>query len=128
MRVYDPLRRKNVALTPEEEVRQSVIKWLRDTAGVPVTHMESEYTFEYNRRQYRADILVFDRNLSPLMLVECKAPSVTLSTSVIDQVVRYTRVLKVKYILVTNGLKTHVLGAAADGGYEYLSVMPELEF
>lgn len=128
MEVYDPLRRKNVTLTPEEEVRQSVISWLRDTAGVPVTHMESEYPFEYNKRNYRADILVFDRSLSPLMLVECKAPSVTLSTSVIDQVVRYTRVLKVKYILVTNGLKSHVLGAAADGGYEYLSAMPDLGF
>lgn len=128
MEVFDPLRKKNVTLTPEEEVRQSVIAWLRDTAGVPVTHMESEYPFKYNRRQYRADVLVFDRSLAPLMLVECKAPSVTLSSKVIDQVVRYTRVLKVKYILITNGLKTHVLGASAEGGYEFLSGMPALGF
>ena len=124
--IYDPLRRKWVARTPEEEVRQSVIAWLRDTKGVPVGLMESEHGFVYNRRRYRADVLVFDRQLQPLLLVECKAPEVKLDAKVIEQVVRYTRVLAVRYVLVTNGTRTILLGRRADGGgYDPLSEIPE---
>ena len=104
--IYDPLRRKHVALTPEEGVRQSVIAWLRDTCGFHETLMQSEWPFTYNGRQYRADIVVFDRQLRPQILVECKAPSVKIDQSVIEQVIRYTRVLKAKKIVVTNGTTT----------------------
>ena len=125
-RLYDPLRRKWVARTPEEEVRQAVIAWLRDVQGFPVGLMESEYGFVYNRRRYRADVLVFDRQLQPYLLVECKAPGVTLDAKVVEQVVRYTRVLTVKYVLVTNGTNVHLLRRLPDGsGYEYLSDIPE---
>ena len=125
-RLYDPLRRKWVARTPEEEVRQAVIAWLRDGQGFPVGLMESEYGFVYNRRRYRADVLVFDRHLQPYLLVECKAPEVTLGQAVVDQVVRYTRVLPVRYVMVTNGRTTHLLVRSADGGsYEALTAMPD---
>lgn len=124
--IYDPLRRKMVARTPEEEVRQAVIAWLRDGKGIPETRMESEWGFTYNRRRYRADVVVFDRNLQPQLLVECKAPGVVLDAKVIEQVVRYTRVLPVRYILVTNGTVTHLLERdEADGSYAYLSEIPE---
>ena len=124
--IYDPLRRKWVARTPEEEVRQLVIAWLRDEAGIPEGLMESEYGFTYNRRHYRADILAFDRRLQPHLLVECKAPDVKIDGKVIAQIVRYTRVLAVRYIFVTNGTTTHVLERRADGsGYDYLERMPE---
>ncbi len=124
--IYDPLRRKWVARTPEEEVRQRVIAWLRDEAGIPEGLMESEYGFTYNRRHYRADILAFDRRLQPHLLVECKAPDVKIDGKVIAQVVRYTRVLAVRYIIVTNGTTTHFLERRADGsGYDYLERMPE---
>ncbi len=106
--IFDPLRKKNVRRTPEEEVRQSVIRWLNEAQGVPVTMMASEYGFTYNGRQYRADILVFDRTLHPLLLVECKAPSVTLDRNVIEQAIRYDRVLDVKYILITNGKTSYL--------------------
>lgn len=125
-RLFDPLRRKWVARTPEEEVRQQVIAWLRDVQGFPEGLMESEYGFTYNRRQYRADILAFDRQLQPHLLVECKAPDVPLGKAVIDQVVRYTRVLPVRYVLVTNGRTSHLLQRRADGcGYEALAALPE---
>ena len=127
--IFDPLRRKWVARTPEEEVRQSVIAWLRDAKGVPVGLMESEHGFVYNRRRYRADVLVFDRQLQPLLLVECKAPEVKLDAKVIEQVVRYTRVLAVRYVLVTNGTRTILLERRADGGgYDPLSEIPEYFF
>lgn len=106
MKVFDPLRRKEVELTPEERVRQAVILWLRDSCGIPFVRMMSEVPFEYNGLQYRADIIVYGRDLSPEILVECKAPSVRIDQPVIEQVVRYTRVLKVKKIVVTNGTTT----------------------
>ncbi len=124
--LFDPLRRKWVARTPEEEVRQAVIVWLRDVQGFPAGLMESEYGFLYNRRRYRADILVFDRRLQPFLLVECKAPGVRLDAKVVEQVVRYTRVLAVRYVLVTNGTDTRLLQRRADGsGYDCLEKMPE---
>ena len=124
--LFDPLRRKWVARTPEEEVRQAVIAWLRDVQGFPAGLMESEYGFLYNRRRYRADILVFDRRLQPFLLVECKAPDVRLDAKVVEQVVRYTRVLAVRYVLVTNGTDTRLLQRRADGsGYDCLEKMPE---
>ena len=124
--IYDPLRRKWVARTPEEVVRQDVIAWLRDVKGCPETRMESEYDFLYNRRHYRADILVFNRQLQPHLLVECKAPSVPLGREVVEQVVRYTRVLAVRYVLVTNGETTHLLRRRPDGsGYDFLQEMPD---
>ena len=124
--IYDPLRRKLVARTPEEEVRQAVIAWLRDNRGVPEVRMESEYGFTYNRRRYRADVLVFDRQLQPQLLVECKAPGVKLDAAVVDQVVRYTRVLPVRYVMVTNGTVTHLLGRRSDGsGYDALEGIPD---
>ena len=124
--IYDPLRRKMVARTPEEEVRQAVITWLRDVKGIPETRMESEWGFLYNRRRYRADVIVFDRALQPQLLVECKAPDVKLDRKVIDQVVRYTRVLPVRHILITNGTVTHLLARSdADGSYGFLAEIPD---
>lgn len=100
---FDPLRKKVVAATPEESVRQSVIRWLSESCGIPLVRMQSEWGFTYNGRQYRADIVVFDRNLNPEILVECKAPSVKLDDNVIEQVTRYSRVLMARKIMITNG-------------------------
>lgn len=124
--VFDPLRKKEVALTPEEQVRQAVIAWLNKEQGIPLIRMQSEYPFTFNTLQYRADILVFDRNLNPEILVECKAPSVKIDQAVIDQVVRYTRVLKAKKIVVTNGTTTFFFSIDADGtGYHQTSTLQD---
>ena len=72
--IFDPLRKIDVARTPEEEVRQSVISWLNAEKGIPLVMMASEYAFQYNSMTYRADIVVFGRDMRPLMMVECKAP------------------------------------------------------
>lgn len=101
--MYDPLRKKEVADTPEEGVRQKMILWLNQKKGISLNHMMSEYSFHYNGLLYRADIVVFNRELKPEMLVECKAPSVKIDNTVIEQGIRYNRVLKVKYLIFTNG-------------------------
>ena len=128
MEIYDPLRKKNVKLTPEEEVRQGTIRWLHETVGAPLTLMASEYGFTYNRRKYRADIVLFDRSLSPLLMVECKAPEVAIDAKVIEQAVRYNRVLRVKFIMVTNGKTSYLCRLNPDGGgYTFTAEVPTYE-
>lgn len=126
--IYDPLRRKEVAMTPEEEVRQKMIVWLNVRLGFSLNLMMSEYSFKYNGLQYRADIVVFDKNREIKLLVECKAPSVEIDREVIEQGIRYNRSLNVKYILFTNGVS--LCGYRRRDGsseYEALSDMTEIK-
>lgn len=104
--VFDPLRRKEVALTPEEEVRQWCIKVLAGQLQVPMHMMMSEAGFKLGEKKFRADIIVYDRQARPLAVVECKRPEVELSREVLDQVVRYNMVLNVTYMIITNGRQT----------------------
>ena len=104
--IWDPLRKKEVALTPEERVRQWCIGVLNKSMEVPLHMMMSEAGFKLGDKQFRADILVYDRSAQPLMVVECKRPEVELTEEVLDQAVRYNKVLNVKFIVITNGRKT----------------------
>ena len=78
--VFDPLRRKEVALTPEEQVRQWCIGVLSGDLGVPLHMMMSEVGMKLGGKQFRADILVYDRHARPLVVVECKRPEVELGS------------------------------------------------
>lgn len=104
--MFDPLRKKNVADTPEEQVRQHIIRWLNREKGVSLNLMMSEYSFTFNTLTYRSDIVVFDKKGEPLMLVECKAPSVKLDKEVMEQGLRYNRILNVKFMMFSNGNTT----------------------
>ncbi len=106
--ILDPIRKKELVLTPEELVRQNVIQWLNKECNVPLALMAVEHPMSYNGVKYRADIVVFDRSANPLMLVECKAPSVKIDNEVIQQGLRYNRVLKVKIMMFTNGQYTYI--------------------
>jgi predicted type IV restriction endonuclease len=124
--IFDPIRKKYVERTPEEEVRQAVISNLMGVMEVPVTHIAVEQGFKFNGLQYRADIIVYGRDLAPAMLVECKAPSVKLTDSVIDQVVRYNMVLGVGYIMITNGKRTCIAKMdPASGSFEFIGSIPK---
>ena len=107
-RVWDPLRRKEVALTPEERVRQWFISVLGDECGVPAYEMMSEATLSYGGKAWRADIVVYRRNMTPAMVVECKRTDVELTREVLEQALRYNLVLDVNWIVITNGRKTLV--------------------
>lgn len=127
-RIFDPLRKAEVARTPEEEVRQHVISWLNEELGIPMVMMASEYAFTYNSVQYRADIVVFGKDTKPLLLVECKAPSVKLDRNVIGQGIRYNRVLNVRYMLFTNGRSMYFCERVGDGPeYRFLSEIPDIK-
>lgn len=98
----------------EEPVRQWFLTVLRDACGVPPSVTKAEVGFKLGQKQYRADILVWDRQARPLAVVECKAPEVKLSPAVLDQAVCYNMVLDVKWIFLTNGVNTIVLQKQGD--------------
>lgn len=113
--IWDPLRKKSVALTPEEKVRQWFISVLENQMQVPRHMMMSEVGFKLADKQMRSDILVYSRDTKPLMVVECKRPDVPLDQAVLDQTIRYNMVLDVRYIVVTNGLSTHIFHKGPEG-------------
>lgn len=114
--IWDPLRKRHVALTPEERVRQWCIALLHDCVGVPMHMMMSEAGFRLGNKQFRADVLVYDRKAQPLMVAECKRPEVALSSEVLDQAIRYNMVLNVRYLMITNGTSTYVCARQKKNG------------
>lgn len=109
--VFDPLRKRFVALTPEEEVRQQVLCLLVETLKVPSGLVAVEYSVKVNGLDKRADVVVFGTDGHPLMIVECKAPSVMLTQVVLEQAVRYHSALRPKFLLLTNGTATYCFKA-----------------
>lgn len=124
--VWDPLRKKEVALTPEERVRQWCIGVLKSQMGVPEHMMMSEAGFKLGEKQFRADILVYDRQARPLVVVECKRPEVEITQEVLDQAVRYNMVLNVKYMIITNGTRTFIC-QKGEAGYKFINHVPNYE-
>ena len=113
--VFDPLRRRQVVLTPEEEVRQKVLYLLVEQLQVPAGLVAVEYSLKVNGMDKRADVVVFGKEGLPLMIVECKAPTVTLTEAVLDQAVRYHSALKPNYLLLTNGTSMYCFKAEGQG-------------
>ena len=103
--VLDIFRKKYVMLTPEEEVRQCFARYLMEEKGYPASLMMTEYSMKLNEMIRRCDILVHKPAGKPAVLVECKAPNVKISNETFDQAARYNMVFRVKYLMVTNGLK-----------------------
>ena len=124
--IWDPLRKKHVALTPEEHVRQWFIGVMANHMEVPMHMMMSEVGFRLGDKPFRADILAYDRKLQPLVIVECKRPEVELTREVLDQAVRYNLVLDVKLIIITNGHKTFIC-RKTDTGYGFIDSLPKYE-
>lgn len=107
--IYDRLRRKYVALTPEEWVRQHFVCYLIEYLGYPSGLISIEAAFRLNSMLRRADILVHDRAGEPVMIVECKSPEVKISQKVFDQIINYNFSYGVRYLVVTNGI-SHFAG------------------
>lgn len=105
--VWDPLRKKQVAATPEEQVRQWFISTLIQ-AGVPQHRMMSEVQMAFGDKALRADILIYGRDGAPLAIVECKEPEVEISAKTAQQALLYYAVLKADFIFLTNGKKTYI--------------------
>lgn len=103
--IYDVLRRCYVALTPEEWVRQHFVHYLLDCKEYPTALMGNEVALTLNGTKRRCDTVVYDRALRPRMIIEYKAPTVKITKEVFAQISRYNLVLRVDYLIVSNGLQ-----------------------
>ncbi|HRY32906.1 MAG TPA: type I restriction enzyme HsdR N-terminal domain-containing protein [Bacteroidales bacterium] len=122
--IFDPFRKKYVALSREEWVRQHILAYLTDHLHYPAGLICVEKSLILNRMAKRADILVYNRLHRPAMLVECKAPEVALTRPVFEQIARYNLVFRVSFLLVTNGLDHYVFHVSFETGA--LAVAPEI--
>ena len=103
--IFDPLRKKYIALTPEEWVRQHFVHLLTDYKGYPKGLLANEVQLNLNGTKKRCDTVLFNKDLSARMIVEYKALHVEITQAVFDQITRYNMVLKVDYLIVSNGLR-----------------------
>lgn len=113
--VFDPVRRRWVALTPEEWVRQQTLRRLHD-AGYPLEVIQVEGTITVNGMTRRCDIVVY-RDGQPWMIVECKKCEIPLTQKVCDQACRYNTVLRVPYLLLTNGKQEVIVAVDFEKGF-----------
>lgn len=104
--IWDVLRRKYVVLTPEEWVRQHFVHLLIEHKGYPSSLLANEVALTLNGTSRRCDTVLYDRTLSPRMIIEYKAPHIPITQKVFDQIYRYNLVFRVDYLIVSNGL-TH---------------------
>lgn len=125
-RIFDSLRRRYVALTPEEWVRQHFIHWLTGHKGYPAALMANEVALSIGDKRLRADSVLYDRQLQPRMIIEYKAPTVQITQRVFDQIAAYNMLLHVDYLVVSNGL-THYCCRIdyANRTYEFLRDIPD---
>lgn len=125
--VFDPVRRRWVTLTPEEWVRQCTIQRLHCEGGYPLEVMQVEGAISLNGMTRRCDIVVY-RDGQPWMIVECKKCEIPLTQKVCDQACRYNTVLKVPYLMLTNGKQEVVIAVDFEKGcLKQLEKIPPFE-
>ncbi|MBE6275283.1 MAG: type I restriction enzyme HsdR N-terminal domain-containing protein [Bacteroides sp.] len=103
--IFDSLRKKFIALTPEEWVRQHFVHFLTDYKGYPKGLLANEVQLNLNNTKKRCDTVLFNKDLSARMIIEYKAPHIEITQAVFDQITRYNMVLKVEYLIVSNGIR-----------------------
>ncbi|MDH6311800.1 putative type IV restriction endonuclease [Parabacteroides sp. PFB2-10] len=126
--IFDEIRNKYVALTPEEWVRQHFVQYLISEKGYPKNLVGNEIGIKVHRTSKRCDTVVYDRFLAPLMVLEYKAPTVEITPAVFDQIVRYNMTLQVRYLIVSNGMNHYCCRIDDDqSNYEFLEEIPRYE-
>ena len=124
--IFDEYRKKYIALTPEEWVRQNLLKYLKEEKKYPAGLIAVEKGLKVNQMQKRTDAVIYNRDRQAIMIIECKAPEVSINQTVFEQIARYNMSLNVDYLLVSNGIshycckinyKTH--------SYEFLQGIPD---
>lgn len=121
--IFDSIRKAWLLLTEEEWVRQNFVNYLTTQLNYPSTVIAVEKEISLNDLKKRFDILVYDKQHKPWMLIECKEPKVNLSEDVLQQVLRYNISVPVEYIVITNGTTT--VGWKKEIGLKLLGEMPE---
>lgn len=125
-KILDILRRKYVALTPEEWVRQHFIHFLIEHKGYPSALMANEVALSCGNKRLRADTVLYDRSLHPRMIIEYKAPTIKISKRVFEQITAYNMLLHVDYLVVSNGIDHYCCQMNyEEHTYTFLNTIPE---
>ena len=128
MSIFDEIRKKFIILTPEEWVRQHVIRFLLEEKKYPKLLINVEKVLNVNGLRKRHDIVVFNPDGSIFILVECKAPEIKTAQATFDQIARYNLTLKAQYLMVTNGLNHYFCQMDFENEkYEFLRELPDYE-
>jgi hypothetical protein len=124
--IFDSLRKKYIRLTPEEWVRQNFVQFLIQEKNFSPALIAVEAGVKVNNNPQRADLITFDRLGKPLLVAEFKAPEIKISQLAFNQIVRYNMQLKVKYLIVSNGLEHYCCQINYDdNSYLYLPDIPD---
>lgn len=126
--IYDIIRRKYVALTPEEWVRQHLIHFLINHLSFPKSLIKVEGGLRYNKLAKRTDVVVFNRQGQPLLILECKSFKVPIDQKVFEQSSIYNGTLKASYLLVSNGLEHYCCQIDhTKKSFTFLDTLPDFE-
>lgn len=126
--IFDILRRKYVALTSEEWVRQHFIHYLVEHKNYPSSLLANEVSLQIGEKRMRADSVLYDNQLHPRMIIEYKAPNITLTQKVFDQITIYNLLLHVDYLIVSNGMTTYICKMDYEKQtYKFLEAIPNYE-
>lgn len=128
MYVFDILRQKYVSLTPEEWVRQNFTRYLIEHKGYPAALLGNEISLSLNTTSKRCDTVLYDKQAKPVMIVEYKAPNVSITQRTFDQISRYNIVMHVDYLVVSNGLQHYCCKMDYERNtYAFLRELPDYD-
>jgi hypothetical protein len=126
--IWEPIRKAWILITPEEWVRQNLIRYLADVLAYPLGLMQSECQIQVGKRKKRFDLVVMDKNLQPWLICECKAPQIKIDNSVLQQAATYNSELKCPYLAVTNGINHYCFEINfMDNSFKNLGTFPNFK-
>lgn len=128
IKIFDSIRKKFVSLTPEEYVRQHFTNWLINYLHYPMGLISNEVKISLNSTIKRCDTIVYSNTGDPMMIIEYKAPHISINQNVFDQIIRYNMVLKTKYLVVSNGMQHYCcIIDYENNSYQFIPHIPTYE-
>ena len=126
--IFDVLRRRYVALTPEEWVRQHFVHYLIEHKGYPKGLLANEVDLRVGEKHLRCDTVLYDKALHPKIIVEYKAPDIAITQKVFNQITVYNMLLHVDYLIVSNGMQHYCCQMDYEQNrYKFLSDIPNYD-
>ncbi len=126
--IFDVLRRRHVALTPEEWVRQHFVHYLMEHKGYPKGLLVNETELRIGDKRLRCDTVLYDKELQPRMIIEYKAPQITIQQKTFDQISVYNLLLHADFLVVSNGLQHYCCQMDYERrSYRFLTEIPDYD-